>query len=43
MKKNKFIMSTMILIIGGMLTKFLGFIIKIIYFQTTNHNFTIYG
>lgn len=31
MKKNKFIMSTMILIIGGMLTKFLGFIIKIIY------------
>lgn len=29
--KNKFISSTIILILGGFLTKFLGFIIKIIY------------
>ena len=31
MKNNKFIVSTLILIIGGMFTKLLGFIIKIIY------------
>ena len=31
MKKNKFIVSTLTLIIGGMLTKLLGFIIKVIY------------
>ena len=31
MKKSKFIVSTLTLIIGGMLTKLLGFIIKIIY------------
>ncbi len=31
MKSNRFIVSTLILVIGGMFTKFLGFIIKIIY------------
>lgn len=31
MKKNKFLMSTLTLILGGMFTKILGFIIKIIY------------
>ena len=31
MKKNKFVISTFILILGGMFTKLLGFIIKIIY------------
>ena len=31
MKNNKFIVSTLILIFGGMFTKLLGFIIKIIY------------
>lgn len=31
MKKNKFIKSTIILIIGGLITKMLGFIIRIIY------------
>lgn len=31
MQNNKFIVSTLILIIGGMFTKLLGFIIKIIY------------
>lgn len=31
MRNNKFIISTLILIIGGMFTKILGFIIKIIY------------
>ena len=31
MKKNKFIISTFILILGGMFTKFFGFIIKIVY------------
>ena len=36
MKKNKFIMSTLILIIGGMFTKFLGFLIKIIYTRILN-------
>ena len=30
MKNNKFIVSTLTLVIGGMLTKFLGFIIKVI-------------
>ena len=31
MKNNKFIKSTMILVIGGFITKLLGFIIRIIY------------
>jgi len=29
--KNKFLTSTLVLIIGGFITRFLGFIIKIIY------------
>ena len=29
--KNKFIKSTIILIIGGLITKLLGFVIKIVY------------
>ena len=36
MKKNKFIVSTLILIIGGMLTKFLGFVIKVVYTRILN-------
>ena len=34
--KNKFIKSTIILIIGTMLTKLLGFIIKIIFTRTVS-------
>jgi len=34
MKDNKFIKSTLILIIGGMITRLLGFVIKIIYTRT---------
>jgi len=31
MKTNKFIQSTLLLVIGGMITRFLGFVIRIIY------------
>ena len=36
MKKNKFLVSTLILILGGMFTKFLGFIIKVVYTRILN-------
>ena len=36
MKKNKFVASTIILILGGMFTKFLGFIIKVVYTRILN-------
>ena len=38
MKNNKFLKSTLILVVGAMLTKLLGFIIKIIFTRTVNQD-----
>ncbi len=42
--KNKFIASTMILILGGFITKILGFVIKIVYTRIiTNDGVNLYS
>ena len=38
MKKNTFLVSTLILLIGGFLTKMIGLIIKVIYTRILKEN-----